>query len=70
MSPDELIEFSISHKLLYHGATLEDAMCNLIGTLSQHGKFGLFCKWSSQESAKLFTIKHYKLRILIAAVNT
>ena len=62
LTPDDLIDISIFHELMYDGATQEGVMFHLIGALSEHGKFGLLCVGSSPERAKAFYDK--TLRIL------
>jgi hypothetical protein len=54
LTPDDLIDISIFHNLMYDGATQEGVMFHLIGALSEHGKFGLLCVGSSPEKAKAF----------------
>jgi hypothetical protein len=54
LTPDDLIDISIFHDLMYDGATQEGVMFHLIGALSEHGKFGLLCVGSSPERAKSF----------------
>jgi PGM1 C-terminal domain len=54
ITPDDLIDISIFHNLMYDGATQEGVMFHLIGALSEHGKFGLLCVGSSHEKAKAF----------------
>lgn len=54
LTPDDLIDISIFHNLMYDGATQEGVMFHLIGALSEYGKFGLLCVGSSPEKAKAF----------------
>lgn len=54
LTPDDLIDISIFHDLMYDGATQEGVMFHLIGALSEYGKFGLLCVGSSPERAKAF----------------
>ncbi len=52
LTPDDLIDISIYHELMFDGATKEGIMFHLIGALSEFGKFGVLCVGSSPEKAK------------------
>ncbi len=51
-SPDDLIDISIFHELMYDGAAQEGVMFHLVGALSEFGKLGLLCVGSTPEKAK------------------
>ena len=61
LTPDDLIDISIFHELMYDGATQEGVMFHLIGALSEYGKFGLLCVGSSPERAKAFYDKTLRI---------
>lgn len=52
LSPDDLIDISIFHELMYDGAAQEGVMFHLVGALSEFGKLGLLCVGSTPEKAK------------------
>ncbi len=52
LTPDDLIDISIYHDLMFDGATKEGIMFHLIGALSEFGKFGVLCVGTSHEKAK------------------
>jgi hypothetical protein len=52
LTPDDLIDLSIYHELIYDGAAQEGVMFHLVGALSEHGKLGLVCVGNSPEKAK------------------
>ena len=54
LTPDDLIDISIYHDLMFDGATKEGIMFHLIGALSEFGKFGVLCVGTSPEKAKEF----------------
>ncbi len=61
LTPDDLIDISIYHELMYDGAAQEGVMFHLVGALSEYGKLGLVCIGSTPERAKEF----YEKTILI-----
>ncbi len=52
LTPDDLIDISIYHDLMFDGATKEGIMFHLIGALSEFGKFGVICVGTSPEKAR------------------
>lgn len=52
LTPDDLIDLSIYHDLMYDGAAQEGVMFHLVGALSEFGKLGLVCVGSTPEKAK------------------
>ncbi|CAN5523069.1 peptide ligase PGM1-related protein [soil metagenome] len=54
LTPDDLIDISMYHELMYDGAAQEGVMFHLVGALSEHGKLGLVCVGSSPEKAKAY----------------
>lgn len=54
LTPDDLIDISMYHDLMYDGAAQEGVMFHLVGALSEHGKLGLVCVGSSPEKAKAY----------------
>jgi hypothetical protein len=52
LTPDDLIDISMYHELMYDGAAQEGVMFHLVGALSEHGKLGLVCVGSTPERAK------------------
>lgn len=54
LSPDDLIEISIFHQLIFDGTKQEGVMFHLIGALSEFGKLGLVCIGNSPEQAKAY----------------
>jgi hypothetical protein len=52
LTPDDLIDISIYHELMYDGAAQEGVMFHLVGALSEFGKLGLVAVGSSPERAK------------------
>ncbi len=61
LTPDDLIDISIYHELMYDGAAQEGVMFHLVGALSEYGKLGVVCIGSTPERAKEF----YEKTILI-----
>lgn len=54
LTPDDLIDISIYHDLMYDGAAQEGVMFHLVGALSEYGKLGLVCIGSTPERAREF----------------
>ena len=54
LTPDDLMNLSIYHDLMYDSAAQEGVMFHLVGALSEFGKLGLVCIGDSPESAKAF----------------
>ena len=54
LTPDDLIDLSIYHNLMYDGAAQQGVMFNLVGALSEFGKLGLVCVGSTPENAKAY----------------
>jgi len=54
LRPDDLIDISMFHELMYDSAAQEGVMFHLVGAVSEHGKFGLLCVGSTAERAKEF----------------
>jgi hypothetical protein len=54
LTPDDLIDISMYHDLMYDGAAQEGVMFHLVGALSEHGKLGLVCVGSTPEKAKAY----------------
>lgn len=54
LTPDDLVNISIFHDLMYDGAAQEGVMFHLVGALSEFGKMGLVCIGSSPESARAY----------------
>lgn len=54
LTPQDLIDISIFHSLLYDGASQEGVMFHLVGALSQYGKIGVVCIGSSPDRAKAY----------------
>ncbi|MEO6167074.1 MAG: peptide ligase PGM1-related protein [Chitinophagales bacterium] len=54
LTPDDLIDLSIYHNLMYDGAAQQGVMFHLVGALSEFGKLGLVCVGSTPEIAKSF----------------
>lgn len=57
LTPDDLIDISIYHDLMFDGATKEGIMFHLIGALSEFGKFGVLCVGTSPEKAREYYSK-------------
>ncbi len=54
LTPEDLLNISIFHDLMYDSAAQEGVMFHLVGALSEFGKLGLVCIGSSPESAKAY----------------
>jgi len=54
LTPDDLIDISMYHGLMYDGAAQEGVMFHLVGALSEHGKLGLVCVGNTPEKAKAY----------------
>jgi hypothetical protein len=54
LTPDDLMNISIYHDLMYDSTAQEGVMFHLVGALSEFGKLGLVCIGDSPESAKAF----------------
>ncbi|MEP7108026.1 MAG: peptide ligase PGM1-related protein [Ferruginibacter sp.] len=54
LTPDDLLNISIYHNLIYDSAAQEGVMFHLVGALSEFGKFGLLCIGNSPERAKAY----------------
>ena len=52
LTPDDLMDISIFHDLMYDSAAQEGVMFHLVGALSEYGKLGLVCVGASPEKAK------------------
>ncbi len=51
LTPDDLIDIAVDHKLHFHGATQQGVVFHLIGALSEFGKLGLVCVADSIDDA-------------------
>ena len=54
LTPDDLMQISIFHNLMYDGAAQEGVIFHMIGALSEFGKLGLVCIGSSPENARAY----------------
>lgn len=54
LTPDDLLDISIYHQLMYDGAAQEGVMFHLVGALSEFGKLGLVCIGNTPERAQEF----------------
>ncbi|HMS66347.1 MAG TPA: peptide ligase PGM1-related protein [Ignavibacteria bacterium] len=54
ITPLDLIDIAMFHKIMYDGASQEGVVFHLIGALSEFGKLGLVCIGSTPERAKEF----------------
>lgn len=54
LTPEDLLNISIFHNLMYDSAAQEGVMFHLVGALSEFGKLGLVCIGGSPESAKAY----------------
>ncbi len=61
LTPDDLMDISIFHDLMYDSAAQEGVMFHLVGALSEHGKLGLVCVGSSPEKAKAYYDKTIRI---------
>ena len=54
LTPDDLMDISIFHNLMYDSAAQEGVMFHMVGALSEFGKLGLVCVGASPEKAKAY----------------
>lgn len=54
ITPVDMIDIAMFHKLMYDGSSQEGVVFHLIGALSEFGKLGLVCIGSTPERAKEF----------------
>ena len=54
LTPEDLLNISIYHDLMYDSAAQEGVMFHLVGALSEFGKLGLVCIGNAPESAKAY----------------
>lgn len=54
LTPDDLMNITIYHGLMYDSAAQDGVMFHLVGALSEFGKLGLVCIGDSPESARAF----------------
>lgn len=54
LTPEDLMQISIFHNLMYDGATQEGVMFHMIGALSEFGKLGVVCIGNSPENARAY----------------
>jgi hypothetical protein len=54
LTPDDLMDISLFHELIYDSASQEGVMFHLVGALSEYGKLGLVCVGSTPERAKAY----------------
>jgi hypothetical protein len=52
LTPADLIEIALLHRLMYDSTTQEGVMFHIMGALSQYGKLGMVCIAKNTESAK------------------
>ncbi|MBX7242373.1 MAG: carboxylate-amine ligase [Bacteroidia bacterium] len=57
LTPHDLIDIAMYHRILYDGARQTGVMFHMIGALSQHGKLGMVCIGASLEEAKDYYLK-------------
>ena len=61
LTPDDLLDISMYHDLMYDGAAQEGVMFHLVGALSEFGKLGLVCVGSTPERARAFYDKTIRI---------
>ena len=61
LTPDDLMDISIFHNLMYDSAAQEGVMFHLVGALSEFGKLGLVCVGNSPEKAKAYYDKTIRI---------
>lgn len=54
LSPEDLIDIAICHKIQYDATIQEGTMFHLLGALSEHGKLGMVCIGTTAERAEEF----------------
>jgi hypothetical protein len=54
LTPDDLIDISVEHRLHFDAACQHGVVFHLIGALSEYGKVGTVCIGDSRESAEAF----------------
>ncbi len=54
LTPDDLIDISVDHRLHFDAASQQGVVFHLIGALSEYGKVGTVCIGDSHESARKF----------------
>lgn len=54
LTPRDLIDLAVDHRLHFHGATQEGVVFHLIGALSEFGKVGLLCIGRTPARARQF----------------
>jgi len=54
LTPDDLMDISLFHELIYDSASQEGVMFHLVGALSEYGKLGVVCVGSTPERAKAY----------------
>ena len=52
LTPDDLIDIAVCHRLHFHGATQQGVVFHLIGGLSEFGKLGVVCIGDSHDGAR------------------
>lgn len=51
LTPDDLIDIAVKHRIHFHGVTQKGVVFHLIGALSEFGKLGVVCVGESREEA-------------------
>ena len=52
LTPDDLIQIAVDHRLHFHGASQQGVVFHLIGALSEYGKLGLVCVADNLDAAR------------------
>ena len=52
LTPEDIIDLAVFHKLHFHGATQEGVVFHLIGAVSQFGKIGILCIADSHAASR------------------
>ena len=52
LTPADLVDIAVEHRLHFHGTTQEGVVFHLIGALSEFGKIGVVCVGASRERAR------------------
>jgi len=52
LSPEDLIDITVFHRLHFHGASQEGVVFQLFGALSEFGKLGIICIGATPEKAR------------------
>lgn len=61
LTPEDLVDIAVCHRLHFHGASQQGVVFHLIGALSEFGKLGVVCIGDTRERARSLYANTYRV---------